>query len=153
MENENIDEIRQLVDPFLKAEGIELVESVCRKERGSMALRLLVDKEGGINLGECSALNRKISQALDESIFIDEPYTLEVSSPGLTRPLQSSSDFKRAMGKRVKVVLSGKIEGREVWIGDVAEVNHKNVAIKTGDKKIEIPLDKIVMAKKEIVFK
>lgn len=153
MENENIDEIRQLIDPFLKAEGVELVEGVCRKEKGSMVLRLLVDKEGGINLGECSALNRKISQAMDESIFINEPYILEVSSPGLTRPLQSSSDFKRAMGKRVKIALNSNVEGREVWIGDVAAVNDKNVAIKAGDKKVEIPLDKIVMAKKEIVFK
>lgn len=153
MENENIDEIKQLIEPFLKAEGIELVEGVCRKEKGSMVLRLLVDKEGGINLGQCSALNRRISRALEESILISEPYILEVSSPGLTRPLQSPSDFRRAIGKRVKVVLSSNVEGREVWIGDVTEVNHKNVAIKTKDKKVEIPLDKIVRAKKEIVFK
>lgn len=152
MEDEIIDKLGQLIDPFLKAEGVELVESVYRRERSSMVLRILVDKEGGINLGECSALNKKISQALDESIFMDESYVLEVSSPGLTRPLQSPSDFRRAMGKRVKVVLDDNIEGSQVWIGDVVEVNHKNVVIKVGDKKIEIPLDKIVRAKKEVVF-
>lgn len=152
MENEIVDKVKELVSPFLRAEEIELVEIVYRRQKGSMVLRLLVDKQGGISLDECSALNRKIGEALDELILIDEPYILEVSSPGLDRPLKLPSDFKRAKGRWVKIVLNSEIEGKGVWIGEVVEADDKNVTVKAKDREIEIPLGKIVKAKKEIIF-
>ncbi len=153
MENEIVDKIKELISPFLREEDLELVEIVYKRTAGRMLLRLLLDKAGGINLEECSNLNRKIGKALDELNLIDEPYILEISSPGLDRPLESAADFKRAMGKQVKVVLNSEIEGKGVWTGEVVEVNGRNVAIKTKGKRLEIPLDKIIKAKKQIKFR
>ena len=153
MESEVVDKIEELISPFLREEDVELVEIVYKKTAGRMLLRLLLDKAEGINLEECSNLNRKIGEALDELNLIDEPYILEISSPGLDRPLESAADFKRAMGKQVKVVLNSEIEGKGVWTGEVVGVNGRNVAIKTEDKRLEIPLDKIIKAKKEIKFR
>jgi ribosome maturation factor RimP len=145
--------VKKLIGPFLRAEEVELVEIIYRRERGSMVLRLLVDKEEGINLDECSSLNRKIGEALDEVNLIDEPYILEVSSPGIDRPLKSSTDFKRVRGKLVKLILNSEIESKGIWIGEVVGVNEENVTIKTKDKKLlKIPLSRIVRARREIMF-
>lgn len=152
MQGEIVDRVKESIDSLLRVEEVELVDIVCRRGGGRLVLRLLVDKQGGISLGECSSLNRKLGESLDELNLIDRPYILEISSPGLDRPLMSISDFRRAMGEQVKVISDGEIEGKNTWIGEVVEIDSESVTLTSKGKRLEIPLSKIVRAKKEIIF-
>src|SRR3990167_9523060 len=87
--------VRGLTEPLLAEQGVELVELMYRREGRGMVLRFLVHTPGGITLDRCAALNRALSDRLDAGGFLDEPYLLEVASPGLDRPLSTRRDFER----------------------------------------------------------
>lgn len=95
--------IEQLVDPLLEELGLELVDIEYRRESQGWVLRFFLDKEGGITLDDCAAASRQISSLLDVEDFIPNTYNLEVSSPGLERPLKKRGDFERFSGHRVKI--------------------------------------------------
>ncbi len=80
--------------PVLEELGLELVEVQYRREQSGWVLRLIIDKQDGVSLDDCAAVSREISQLLDIEDFIDQAYNLEVSSPGLNRPLKSMADFR-----------------------------------------------------------
>ena len=89
--------------PLMKEHNFELVDVEYVKEAGTWYLRAYIDKEGGITVDDCEVINRKLSDWLDEEDFIEESYILEVSSPGLGRPLKKEKDFVRSIGKEVDV--------------------------------------------------
>ena len=91
--------------PLMKEHNFELVDVEYVKEAGTWYLRAYIDKEGGITVDDCEVINRKLSDWLDEEDFIEESYILEVSSPGLGRPLKKEKDFVRSIGKEVDVKL------------------------------------------------
>jgi ribosome maturation factor RimP len=143
-----VKEVKGLLGDFLCARGMDLVEIICRYGRGELFLKMLVDyPSGGITLGECAALNREIIQMLEERHILEERYILEVSSPGLDRPLKSKSDFLRSKNKRVRVFLSDLINGKLEWDGLIDTVKDESLYVKKGDELIEIPLCKINKAK------
>ncbi|MBU0881591.1 MAG: hypothetical protein KKE81_05275 [Candidatus Omnitrophica bacterium] len=78
-----IERIKELIDPFLDASGIELVDMTYRRESSGMTIRLLVDTPEGVRIDECEAVNKTLSELLDKEDFINERYVIEVSSPGL----------------------------------------------------------------------
>lgn len=102
---ETIETIREIIEPVLRDLGFELVEVQLRKERVGLVLRLIIYKDGGIGLEDCSRVSREVGYLLEVDEPISGAYTLEVSSPGLDRPLASARDFERNQGKKVKVVL------------------------------------------------
>lgn len=149
-----IDEVREAVSQTLEMEGVELVELSWRRFGRTMVLRFLVDKQGGITIDECGRLNQTIGEILDAKDLIQDRYTLEVSSPGLDRPLQTKRDFERNIGRKVKIFTKMAPTGTEqVQVGKLCEVDEQNIVIigKDGTHKI-VPLGAIQKAKLEVEF-
>lgn len=150
-QEEDIDKIKELITPILDGEGIELVDLIFRREGKRMALRLLVDKpQGGISLENLAKLNQIISQLLDETPILQESYILEVSSPGLDRPLKLKKDFQRVIGKIVSVITSESIEGKKDFVGELNALEGEDIILKLESREIKIPLDKIIKARQVI---
>jgi ribosome maturation factor RimP len=142
------DKLKTIFEDYLKPRNLELVDLNFRYEGRNMVLRVLADRpEGGITLGECSNLNRELGFLLDENNIIESSYLLEVSSPGIDRPLKTKSDFNRAMNKKAKFFLNDLVEGKLEWDGIITGVNNEAVFINSGIFALEIPLTKIVKAK------
>ena len=99
-----------MVLPIIEANNLELVDVEYVKEGSDYYLRIYADKEGGITIGDCEIVNRAMSDLLDADDFIKDAYILEVSSPGLTRPLKKENDFKRSIGKIVEIKTYTKID-------------------------------------------
>ena len=93
----------RLVLPVTEEKGLELVDVEFVKEAGNFYLRVYADKEGGITINDCEAVSRALSEMLDREDYIEESYILEVSSPGLMRPLKKEKDYARSLGKAVEV--------------------------------------------------
>jgi ribosome maturation factor RimP len=149
-----IDKIKNLIEPVLQREGVELVEIIYRHESGRRVLRLLVDKEGGIKLGDCVELNKKISEVLEEADVIPERYVLEIDSPGIDRPFKIKKDYERALGRTVRVTLNEAVMDKKEYIGRLVEVSDERIKIDTGKKgELEIPFEKIIRARQEIGVK
>lgn len=100
-----------LVTPILEANSFELVDVEYVKEAGSWYLRTFIDKPGGITIDDCELVSRALSDKLDENDFIDDAYILEVSSPGLTRPLKKPKDYERNLGKPIDIRLFRAVGG------------------------------------------
>ena len=97
------EQIEQLIQPILEDLGCELVDLEYQREQRGWILRIFVDKEGGINLDDCAAASREISSHLDVENLITTAYNLEVSSPGIERPLKKARDFERFVGQLAKI--------------------------------------------------
>lgn len=93
----------QLITPIVEANAFELVDVEYVKEGGSYYLRAYIDKPGGITIDDCEVVSRAFSEKLDEEDFIEDAYIMEISSPGLGRPLKKEKDFVRSMGSDVEV--------------------------------------------------
>jgi len=149
MDRENlISEFKVFLADFVKSRNLDLIDLIHRYEGGDLFLRILIDRpEGGISLGECAGLNRELGDLLDEKNILEQRYILEVSSPGLDRPLKTENDFKRCLNKKAKFFLSGFINGKLEWDGIITKVEQVVVYVDTGSGTLEIPLDKINKAK------
>lgn len=146
-----INELTNIIGDYLKAQGLELVNLIYRYEGKDLFLRILVDRpEGGISLDECARLNNEISRVLDEKDILRERYILEVSSPGIDRPLAVKSDFSRCINRNVKFFLTEPIGGRRELEGLIYKVEEASVHIDAQGRRFEIPLSKIAKAKQII---
>jgi len=148
-----IDKIKEVIEPVIQEEKAELVEIIFRKEGGRQVLKLLVDKDNGIQMADCVSLNEKIGQALDQADIIQESYVIEVDSPGIDRPFKTKRDYERALGRLVRVTLVERIADKKEYIARLEEVSDAGVKIDVKKKGIiEIPFEKIVRAREEIEF-
>ena len=146
-----ISELRSIIGNYLKNQNLDLVDLIYRYEARDLVLRILVDRpEGGISLGECADLNQEISRILDEKYILQERYILEVSSPGMDRPLNSRADFLRCINKQVRVFLNESINGKWELEGVISSVTDESVYIDIRDEAFEIPLTKITKGKRVI---
>lgn len=144
--------VKELIGPYLRENGIELVDLTYRRESGGMTLRLLADTPEGIRIDECEAVNNALSDLLDKEDFIGEHYVIEVSSPGLDRPIKTDRDFERSMGKPLEVTTFCPIDGRKTHIGCLAGMNREEIVLEARGISTAIPRDKIAMAKLHIEF-
>lgn len=143
--------VRELIRPLLAGRGAELVDLVCHSGGGRLTLRFLVDTARGITIDELSGLNRSIGAMLEEHDVIPDPYVLEVSSPGLDRPLKTAADFERVIGRRVKVTTSAPVADRQEHWGEVLGANEESVVLRLDSgEKLPIPLLKIQRAVQEV---
>ena len=101
----------ELIMPLIEQHQFELVDVEYVKEGSDYYLRVYADKEGGINIDDCVLISRSLEEKLDAADRMTDPYILEVSSPGLTRPLKKEKDFKRNLGKKVEVKLYRAVDG------------------------------------------
>ena len=116
--------------------GYELVDVSFVKENGGMSLIFTIDKEEGVTITDCEAVNRKIDPILDElNPTDDKPYTLVVSSPGLDRPLKTDRDLRRTLEKEVDITLFSKIDGKKLFRGVLKDFDEKSVTILTEKKE------------------
>ncbi len=102
---EIVAKIEELVMPIIEENNFELVDVEYVKEGANWYLRVYADKEGGININDCVLISRALEEKLDAEDFITDAYILEVSSPGLGRPLKKDKDFKRSLGEEVEIKL------------------------------------------------
>lgn len=107
----------ELVLPIVEANHFELVDVEYVKEAGTWYLRIYIDKEGGININDCELVSRAFSDILDKEDYIEDAYILEVSSPGLGRPLKKEKDFRRNLGEEVEVRTYKPINKQKEFIG------------------------------------
>ena len=119
--------------PLMERHGFELVDVEYVKEAGTWYLRAYIDKEGGIGVDDCEVISRDLSDWLDEEDFIDDSYVLEVSSPGLDRPLKKEKDYIRSMGKDVDVRLYRQIDRQKEFTGALTAYDDKTVTLTMED--------------------
>ena len=119
----------QLLLPIMEEHQFELVDVEFVKEAGNWFLRAYIDKPGGIGVDDCETVSRRLSDLLDEQDFIEESYTLEVSSPGLGRPLKKDKDFERNMGKLVEIRTYRPIEKQKEFCGILTAYDSNSVTI------------------------
>ena len=131
----------QLILPILERMQFELVDVEYVKEAGNWYLRGYIDKPGGITVNDCEAVSRAFSDKLDENDFIEDSYIMEISSPGLDRPLKKEKDFARSMGKLVEIRTYRPIEKQKEFCGILNAYDESSVTInedgqlRTFDKK------------------
>jgi len=136
--------------PVLDELGLELVEVQYRREQSGWVLRLIIDKQDGVSLEDCAAASREISQLLDIEDFIEQAYNLEVSSPGLDRPLKSMADFKRFTGRMAKIKTIEPIGGEVVFIGKIQQTEGEMIILEMGRREVTIPFSQVSKARLEI---
>lgn len=123
----------ELVNPIIEENGFELVDVEYVREGSDYYLRVYADKEGGINIDDCVFISRALEVKLDEADMIQDAYILEVSSPGLTRPLKKENDFRRSIGKQVEIKLYRAREGRKEFTGVLTAYSEDTVTIEGED--------------------
>ncbi|MCD8022237.1 MAG: ribosome maturation factor RimP [Lachnospiraceae bacterium] len=118
-----------LLTPLMEQHQFELVDVEYVKEGGNWFLRAYIDKPEGITIDDCEVISRALSDLLDEQDFIDEAYILEVSSPGLGRPLRKEKDFARSIGEKVEIRLFRSKDHRKEFTGILKEYDKQTVTI------------------------
>ncbi len=147
-----IERVSELVAGYLAKNGIELIDVIYRREAGGMVLRLLVDTEEGINLDQCESINRNIGEELDREGIIEGHYVLEVSSPGLDRPLKTDRDFERAKGKDIVVHLYEPVNNKRTHDGLLLGVSEESIEIESSGSVVILPRLKIAKAVLKLEF-
>lgn len=145
-DDEHDNRIEEVIQPVLHDHGLELVDLDWRPHRPRAALRVFVDKLGGVGLGDCERVSREIGDVLDVSGLISEAYDLEVSSPGLDRQLRKEREYRWAVGKLVRCWRAG---GEEVR-GRLAEVGDERLTLERDGERVEIPRAEITKARLDI---
>lgn len=125
----------ELLTPIVEAQGFELVDVEYVKEAGTWYLRGYIDKPGGITVNDCEAVSRIFSDKLDEEDFIEDAYIMEISSPGLDRPLKKEKDFVRSVGKLVEIRTYRPIEKQKEFCGTLTAYDSNSVTIQEEDGK------------------
>ena len=147
------EQIRQLAEPLLLSEGMELVLVECLKMRTHWLVRIYMDREGGVTVENCAQISNQLGDLLDVHDTPPGPYTLEVSSPGLDRPLDRDQDFLKYCGSRVHLRLAEKIEGRRDFRGELVGYEDsddgKLLVVKVEGKTFRIPRKTVVKANLE----
>ena len=148
------EQIWQLAEPLLASAGMELVQVECLKMQTRWLVRIYMDREeGGVTLDDCALISNQLGDLLDVHDVPPGPYTLEVSSPGLDRPLHRDKDFLKYRGVRVNLRLEGKIEGRRHFRGELLDYEvgdgGKILVVKADGKTIRIPREMVAKANLE----
>ncbi len=126
----------KLVMPIIEANKFELVDVEYVKEAGNWYLRVYVDKEGGIAVDDCEVVSRALSDLLDAEDFVEDSYILEVSSPGLGRPLKKEKDFVRSVGKEVDIHLYKSIDRQKEFTGVLKSWTKDEIVLQIDDADV-----------------
>ena len=145
--------IEELVQPIIDSNNFELVDVEYVKEAGEYYLRIFVDKEGGISLNECEVVSRALSEILDIKDPIKDNYYLEVSSPGLDRPLKKDKDFVRYQGRDVEIKLYKPLNGSKQFEGELVGLTEdKNIKVIIDNEEVEFNKKDVALIRLAIEF-
>ncbi len=146
-----VEAIEKLTLPVLESGGHELVDLQIRGGKGKTVIDILVDKkEGRIRLDECARINRAVTAGIETGNLIAHSYVVNVSSPGLDRPLKSPRDFQRSVGQKMKIVLSEPVEGKNEYAGALEDIQNETLILKASNGTIRIPLGVVKTGKRDI---
>jgi ribosome maturation factor RimP len=152
---EILERVRGIAAPLAAQEGMELVDVEIGGAGGRQALRLFIDRPGGVSLDDCTAVSRAVSAALDVEDPIQGTYDLEVSSPGLDRPLRTPEHFQKFAGQKVRVRTYGPLaecENRKTFVGILKGFEEGKVVIDVDGKVFHVPHAQVSKANVEPVF-
>lgn len=139
--------IEEIVAPVIFDIGFELVDVQYVKEGGNWYLRIFIDKPGGIGLADCQLVSERIDPLLDEKDPIPQSYLLEVSSPGLDRPLKKMADFERFTGEGIKLTTFVPVEGKRKFTGKLVHASNYSVTLESEGLNVVIPMDSVASAR------
>ncbi|MBE9568055.1 MAG: ribosome maturation factor RimP [Proteobacteria bacterium] len=137
----------ELFEPVVEGMGFELIEIEHFPNPKHGVLRLYIDKEGGVVIEDCSAVSRQISALIDVEDPVRGQFNLEVSSPGLDRPLRRVKDFQRFTGSKVKLKTAVPLDGQRNFNGRLLEANEDTVVIETDKEELSLPMNAIEKAR------
>ncbi|MDP8213157.1 MAG: hypothetical protein P9X22_07730 [Candidatus Zapsychrus exili] len=142
------EELKQIIEKeiseFLKKTSLGIVDINIKVVNKETKIEIIADRQkGGITIDECSSLNKHILQKIEEEQLVEEPYSVNVASPGLDRPLENKKDFLRVIDRDVIFYLLEKIEGKKEHKGKIKEVLDNKVVINVKNESITVPFDKI----------
>jgi ribosome maturation factor RimP len=143
-------EVREVVEPILESQGFELVDLEYQRESQGWVLRIYLDREGGVSLDDCAGVSHEVGAVLEVKDLIPSAYILEVSSPGLTRPLKKPEDFNKFRNQMVKIKLYEPLEGRRNFKGTLLGLEGDRVRVEVEQRVYESPLQRIAKANLEI---
>jgi len=145
--------LNSLIERVAARESLELVHWDLVGPPGGLLLRIYIDKPGGVTHGDCQNLSRQIEMLIDVEEVIPSAYVLEVSSPGIERPLYKLSDYERFAGNRIKLRTSAPINGQRTFHGRLDGVKENKVQLEADNSgHMEIPYDSVVRANIEFKF-
>lgn len=151
-----LEQIKTLITPVLEKANIELYNIEYVKEGKSFFLRVYIDKEGGVDLTDCTNMSEVISEKLDEADIISDMYYLEVSSPGAEKPLKTEADFLNNIGENVYITLYAQINGEKSFEGTLLSFEASEATVeykwKHTKKKVSIPFKNIAKARLSVML-
>lgn len=148
--------VHTIATPIVRALDLELVDVECTGQGARTMVRVFIDKPSGVNLSDCEQVHVSLSHALDVQDPIPHAYTLEVSSPGLDRPLKRREDYVRSIGKLVNLKLTQSVDGRWRICGRLRDVNEEGIVVDISESKQDqlqpVAWDAIGQARLEVEF-
>ena len=152
-DDQGCDPIQELVHKDLEEEGFELVDLQFKRAKGHYLLRIFMDHENGVNIEDCERVSQRISESLDKADLIPGPYLLEVSSPGLDRPLKREKDFKRFQGQWIKLTFGEPLQGFQSMEGKILSVEGQVLSVEDRQRETyRIPISHIQKARLIVDF-
>ena len=144
------EKVRQLAEPVVAAEGMELIHVECLKMQTRWIIGLYLDKECGVTLDDCAVVSNQLGDIFDINDLVDNQYTLEVSSPGFDRPISRDQDFVKYRGSQVNIKTNAKIDGVKNFRGHlddfIEEDGRKVIVVEVSGGKYRIPKADIIKA-------
>jgi len=147
------DVVNRITRPITDRHSFELVDVEFVKEGANWYLRVFIDKPNGVTIDDCQIVSEELSEELDKADPIEQSYFLEVSSPGLDRPLKNDRDFEKYKGETVEVKIFEPIDGKKVFEGELLGLIENKVAIKAGKNEVlSFEREKTAIIKRVIKF-
>lgn len=145
--------VHRLVEELVRGSDLELVEATYTREGRRTYLRVFIHRDEGISLAHCQSLSERLDLALEVEDFIPDSYILEVSSPGVNRPLRTRRDFERNIGRLARISTTEVLDDRKRFLGWIREVDDRELTLEGSKSTWRIPLESIAKAKLEIEFR
>ncbi len=154
--------VREIAERVARSHGLELFDVQFRRESIGWVLRIMIDRVGSpaaeptgdggenVTVSDCATVSADVSAILDAEITFEQQYTLEVSSPGLDRPLRGLNDFVRFIGRRVKIVTNELVDGQRFVSGRIADVDDRTIVIEDGKTTRRVPGTAVARAHLEV---
>ncbi len=142
--------VRNILEGTINTLGYEIWDVEYVKEGATWYLRITIDSENGIDINDCEKVHRTIDPILDEADPINDPYYLEVSSPGVERSLRTAEHFEKCIGEKIQVKLFKALEGSKSYVGVLKEKSENGIVIGCIGKSVQIPFD--IISKASTVF-
>jgi ribosome maturation factor RimP len=155
-----VEQVRSMASRVAASYGLEIFDVQFRREAGGMILRVQIDRPGpaataedSVSVEDCANVSRDLSAILDVEDVVPTAYTLEISSPGLDRPLRRPDDYRRFAGRRAKLVMRQAVDGQSFFRGTLGGVDAGDVLVDGEDgRRHRIPIEVITRANLEVEF-